>query len=307
MRRVLIFGLTSLMLAAVPACSRQDRDHPRMRSAERASSPSILLGLIPEQNVFRQMERYEPLAEYLSRRTGTKVRLKVLLRYGNIINNFVSEGLDGAFFGSFTYALAHVRLGVRVVARPESTEGISTYHGLIFARRDSGIRTAEDMRGKRFAFVDKATTAGYLLPLVYFRRNGIDHRTYFRECYFAGTHENAILDVLERRADIGAAKNTVFERTLGADQRNTKDLVVLERSPEVPENALALRKDLAPTLVRAITATLLTMHEDPEGIEVLSAFGARRFIATTETDYRPIYQYVQQAGLDLSSYDYLNE
>jgi phosphonate transport system substrate-binding protein len=81
--------------------------------------------------------------------------------------------MDGAFFGSFSYTLAHAKLGVEVLVRPENLKGISSYHGLIFVRKDSRIRTAKDMKGKRFVFVDKATTAGYLLPLDYFLEHNI--------------------------------------------------------------------------------------------------------------------------------------
>jgi len=73
-------------------------------------------------------------------------------------------------------------------------------------------RRAQDMRGKTFAFVDKATTAGYLLPLVYFKENGInDYPTFLKETYFAGTHEDAIYDVLNRKAEITAAIGRVRE------------------------------------------------------------------------------------------------
>jgi phosphonate transport system substrate-binding protein len=120
---------------------------------ERREEKSLLIGLIPEQNIFQQVERYEPLADYLSKKCGVRIKLKVLTRYGNIVGNFVSLGMDGAFFGSFTYALAHRKLGVEVLARPEGFDGTSTYHGLIFVREDSGIRTIRDMKGKRFAFV----------------------------------------------------------------------------------------------------------------------------------------------------------
>ena len=59
-----------------------------------------MIGLIPEQNIFKQLERYQPLADYLSKKIGASIELKVLTRYGNIIDNFVSLGLDAAFFGS---------------------------------------------------------------------------------------------------------------------------------------------------------------------------------------------------------------
>ncbi len=293
-----------LILALCAGCSSQGSP-PADR---KAPARTLLIGLIPEQNIFRQLERYEPLAGYLRDRTGIAIRLSVLPRYGNIIANFKALRLDGAVFGSFTYALAHARVGVVVLARPENPAGVSTYHGLIFVRKDSGIRTARQMRGKRFAFVDKATTAGFLLPLKYFRENGVsDYRTYLGEAYFAGTHEDAIYDVLNRKADVGAAKNTVYDRLAAVDGRITRDLEILARSPDVPENGLALRADIEEPVRKALKDALLGMHNDPGGRAALEKLGARRFIETGDADYRPVFDYAREIRLDLSRYDYDND
>jgi len=241
-------------------------------------------------------------------KTGTKVKLKILRRYGNIIDNFNSAGLDGAFFGSFTYALAHAKLGVEVLARPVAPDNTSTYHGLIIVRKDNGVRNIEGMRGKRFAFVDKATTAGYLLPLDYFRRHGIsNYKEYLKEAYYAGTHEDAIYDVLNKKADIGAAKNTVFKRLAAADPRIREELSVLERSPDVPENGIALRKDIDEPVRRKLKETLLNMHLDPEGKQALERLGALRFTETTNEEYGVVVKYAEGINLNLSTYDYVND
>jgi phosphonate transport system substrate-binding protein len=285
---------------------REVGSEPAPKPASKA--PSLLIGLIPERNIFKQIERYEPVTGYLSKKMGINIELKVLTRYGNIIENFVSLGLDGAFFGSFTYALTHAKIGVEAVARPENLNGISTYHGLLFVRKDSGIRSAEDMAGKRFAFVDKATTAGYILPLVYFKEQGIkDYKAFLKETYFTGTHEDAIYDVLNKKADIGAAKNTVFFKLSAKDSRIKNELVILQRSPDVPENCLAVRKDLDASVKHKLKQVLLNMHTDPDGIEVLRNFGAEKFIETTTDDYASVYQYAQEIGLNLETYDYLND
>jgi phosphonate transport system substrate-binding protein len=200
-------------------CSEQ----PEAPSKDETPAQKFNLGLIPEQDLFSQKERYEPLARYLSEKVGLNVEIKILSRYGNIIDNFVSGELDGAFFGSFTGALAIKKIGVIPLARPVWLDGASTYYGMIFVRKDSGIKNANDMRGKRFAFVDKATTAGWLLPLQFFHVNGIeDFNNWFAETYFTGTHEDAIYDVLNKKADIGAAKNTVFYRLAEKDSRHPK-------------------------------------------------------------------------------------
>ena len=302
---VLFLLLTVLLSLGPLACTAENESPEAVREEY---TRTLLIGLIPEHNIFKQMERYEPLASYLSEKTGIRIQLKILSRYGNIINNFTTLGLDGAFFGSFTYALANTRVAVDVVARPESPQGVSTYYGMIFVRKDSGISSAAQMRGKRFAFVDKATTAGYLLPLKYFRDNGIDdYQEYFSETYFTGTHEDAIYDVLNKRAEVGAAKNTVYFRLAQSDRRILEELEIITQSPEVPENALALRSDLDKSLRSRIKDALLGMDKDPEGMEVLKNFGQARFIETTNRDYDPVFQYAEAAGLDLSTYDWMNE
>ena len=301
MYRIVLAGC--VILALVTGCKKVEK----ASQPEKPQGNPLVIGLIPEQDIFSQVERYRPLADYVSRKIGRKIELKMLTRYGNIVNNFVSSGMDGAFFGSFTYTLAHAKLGVEVLARPVNLDGTSTYYGLLFVRKDSGIISIKEMRGKRFVFVDKATTAGYLLPLEYFHHNGVkNYRTYLGETYFAGTHEDAIHDVIEKKADIGAAKNTVFERMAKDDPRINKELLVLVKSPEVPENGLAVRRDLDETLKQDIKAALLTMDKEAAGQAVLRTFGAQRFIETTDNDYAPVIEYAREIGLNLSTYDYLN-
>jgi phosphonate transport system substrate-binding protein len=306
-RRVRKTSLVIILCAAVlAACSRQEAPPPP--KPKPTPGKTLRIGLIPEQNIFKQLERYQPLAGYLSRKVGAKIKLKILPRYGNIIDNFQSEKLDGAFFGSFTYALAHAKIGVSAVARPLALDNTSTYYGVIFIRRDSGIRTIKDMKGKRFAFVDKATTAGYLLPLEFFYEGGVkDYKTYFKETYFTGTHQDTIYDVLNKRADAGAAKNTIYYRLAREDPRIGMELKILTRSPDVPENGLAMRRDLDGSLKKQFKEVLLGMHDDPMGKEILKQFGAIRFIETTEEDYRAVYEYARHIGLDLASYDYIND
>jgi phosphonate transport system substrate-binding protein len=215
--------------------------------------------------------------------------------------------MDGAFFGSFTYTLAHAKVGAEALARPVALDNTSTYYGMIFVRKDSRIRTARDMKGKRFAFVDKATTAGYLLPLEYFHEHGIsDYKRYLKEAYFTGTHENAIYDVLNRKADIGAAKNTMFQRLAKADPRIMKELVALERSPDVPENALALRVDIDASVRDLLKDALLKMNLDPDGKKVLERFGALKFIETTNKEYDVVRKYAEDIHLNLATYEYMN-
>lgn len=302
-----IFALVCLGAILVAGCTQSDT--PTSKSPEGAAQEkALLIGLVPEQRSIEQMQRYEPLAYYLSKKLGREVKFTSLPRYGSIIDNFVSAKLDGGFFGSFTYVLTNARAGVEVLARPENEKGLSTYHGVIFVRRDSGVRTVGDMRGKRLALVDKATTAGYLWPLVYFAKAGVkDYRTYFSESKFSLTQEGAVLDVLNGKADVGVAKNTVFDRVAAEDKRVRDELVILDRSPEIPENALAMRKGINPEVTKRLREALLTMNNDQDGRNALTKLGAARFIQTSDQDYASVVSLAREAKLNLATYNYLNE
>ena len=274
-----------------------------------ANAPVVFrVGLIPEQDIFTQMRRHQPLFDYLEKKLGINIEVQVLSRYGNLIDNFTELQLDAAFFGSFSGALAINKLGVTPLARPHHIEGLSSYYGMIFVRRQSGINSAADTHGKRMVFVDRATTAGYLLPLDYFKENGIeDYTSWFASYYFAGTHEDAILEVLKGYADIGAAKNTIFYQLARQNPQILEDLQILATSPHVPESTFAVRKHLPESLTTLLREQLLSLHQTSEGRKVLDALGAQRFISTTANDFQPVFDYAQHLGIDLSTYQYRND
>lgn len=268
----------------------------------------LTLGLIPEQNVFDQVARYKPLQDYIAKKTGMDVKLTMLLRYGNIIERFTQSRLDGAFWGSFTGAMAIKKLGIKPIARPLGLDGSSTYRGYIFVRKNSKIRNVADMRGKTVAFVERATTAGYIFPIAYFRENGVnDIEGYFKEYYFTGSHDAAMRAVLNGEADIGTAKSTIFDLVARTDPRVNRDLIVLAESPKVPSNGLGVGKNLKPEIKRQLKNVLLGMNRDGEGVAILQRFGALKFIPTAKEDYSPVFDIARKAGIDVEGYAYVNQ
>lgn len=273
------------------------------------SGPQRLrVGLIPERNVFDQVARYEALAEHLSGELGPHFELTMLSRYGNIVDRILREELQAAFLGSFTGALASAQLGMEPIARPVNPDGTSTYYGLIFVRVDSGIETVADMKGKRLALVERATTAGYVFPLAYLQDNGVDDpEAHFSEVRFWGSHDASLDAVLENRADVGAAKNTVLEWQTEKDPRIAQKLRILATSPRVPSNGLFISSFVDRKLKDRIAEVLLGLHSAPEGREILIRLGAERFELTRTEDYRPVFDLAEGAGIDIEHYSYINQ
>ena len=268
-----------------------------------AREESLVIGLLPEMNVFKQRERFELLAPYLSKHMGIEVKLTIL-SYGNIIEKFKDGEVDGAFLGSFTGALAISQLGIVPLARPVDMDGISTYQGYIFARKDSNIKTLADMKGKSLALVEK-TTAGYVFPLAWVKRYGIDSiNTYFSEQFISGSHDRSIALVLNGKADVGAAKSTIYKNMQKWQPRIDKELVILANSLRVPSNALCVSERLDQQYREKLKYLLLNMRSDPEGRNVLKQLGANRFVETSTDQYQPVLDLAEEAGMDLKKYDY---
>ncbi|MBI4681565.1 MAG: phosphate/phosphite/phosphonate ABC transporter substrate-binding protein [Nitrospirae bacterium] len=268
----------------------------------------LTIGLIPEQNVFKQMKKYKPLGDYIEKKTELKIKFIVLPRYGNIIESFEKKHMDGAFWGSFTGAMAIKKLGIRPIARPVNPDGNSTYTGYIFVHKYSVIDSVDRMRHSIIAFVDKATTAGYVYPVAYLREHGVaDIKSFFKEFYFTGSHDAAIYAVLNKEAEIGCAKNTIFDKLALEDPRVKEDLKIIATSPAVPSNGLAMKNNIAADIKKRLQKVLLEMDGDPEGKEVLKEFGAIKFVETTENDYAPVFDLARKAGIDLKNYNYKNE
>jgi phosphonate transport system substrate-binding protein len=307
--RLVLYCYLLILAGSLAGCGDRHDEPPTNPSPPevepaQAPPPQLLIGLIPERDMFKQRAHYAPLAKFISEKAGVTIKLKTLTSHENLATNFVNEKLDGAFLESFTFALLHKSLGIEPIARPVSPDGASTYHGIIFVRKDSGISSGLTMKGKRFAFVAQATMAGYLLPLHYFKDEGIaDYHSWFSETYFSGTHKDSIMDVLDKRADVGATRSTVFNRLGKKNTRIADELLILAQSPEVPKNTLSLRHDLDPVIKSKIKNTLLGMSADPNGKIILEQFGAKEFIETKDQDYQSVYQYAEEIGLNLATYD----
>jgi phosphonate transport system substrate-binding protein len=264
----------------------------------------IKIGLVPEQDIRQLAARYEPLAEYLSKNINSKVVLVYLDSYGEVCDKFLYKQLDAAFFGSFSYVLTHAKAQVQPIARP-TYQGTSTYRGLIVVKEDSNIKNIADMKAKKLALVHRATYAGYLYPLYYFRQQGINElERYFSKVIYTGSHDKAIFAVLRGEADIAAPKDLVYQRLIKENPVLARKLIVLSVSPPVPSNALCVSKDLDPILKTKLKDVLLNLNKKPEAKSVLESLGADKFIETRDEDYSGLYEIIKILGIDLNTYPY---
>jgi phosphonate transport system substrate-binding protein len=158
------------------------------------------------------------------------------------------------------------------------------------------------MRGKSVVFVDKATTEGYVFAMALFRRHGVeDLDSYFNRHYFSGSHASAVFAVLDGRADVGSAKDTVYDQLVSRDRSIGSELSIIATSPPVPEVTLCIKSDLEPELLEKLRTSLLTMDQTIEGHRVLKKLAARRFVPANPDDFAVVSEMAEDAGVNMPS------
>jgi len=195
----------------------------------------LLIGIEPEHNIFDQVERYRYLAGYLSDRLGVNVRLTIMSRYGEVIKRFKALKLDGAFLTSYTAYMGIKELHLVPIANPVSLNGESTSQGYIFARKDSDIRSINDMAGNSFVFVDPATLEGYLFPLAFFQHHGV--RDFFIDYIFPAPMPRPSLRYSTDGPTSGPPKiryTPTWSAMIRPSSRNWKSLPCPQKFPKSP-------------------------------------------------------------------------
>lgn len=269
---------------------------PRFCSA--AQKQELLIGIEPEHNIFDQVRKYRAMSRYLSDHLGIEVKLTIMSRYGEVVKRFRSMHLDGAILSPFTTELAIRELGLTPVAVLEREDGSVVSKGLVFVRQDSELKNVNDMRGKSVVFVDPATTEGYVFARAFFRKNGVDDmNSFFDRHYFSGSHTSAVYAVLDGRAEIGAAKDTVYNQLVKKDPSMGNELRIIAESPPVPEVTLCMKSDLEPMLMEKLRISLFKMDQTVEGHRVLRTLEANRFTPSGPGDFSVVSELFEEAGL----------
>jgi len=230
------------------------------------------------------VEMYQPLMEYLSAKIGRPIEFHPLGSIAEILRKLDSGEIDASIVGSSGGARAIRTLGAVPAARPEKG-GISGYRGCIIVRRDSGLRKIEELKGKRFDYVEKGTSAGYIYPRGLLVERKLDPDAFFGAVAFAGKHDIAVMKVLNGESDGASVKEQDLEKLSRSDPRVAAEILVLQKSGLYPDGTLLFRKGTAAATVKAVENALLGIGKDPEGKAALASVGADRYVPTGKKDF----------------------
>lgn len=265
----------------------------------RAADAPLHLVLTPSQKPTDLLKAGEEFGQALGKLVGRPVRVTIASDYAAVIEALRNRTADLAFIHPAGYVLATREAKARIVAR-NLWHGKATFTARFYVRKESGIKALEDLRGRTIAFVDPASSSGYIYPMVLLIQRGLvrdrDPKTFFREVAFAGSHDAAMRALLNGHVDAIASFDMAREQYL-KDPAERERVTWVAETPPIPEAGIAAREGLdAATVARAREALL--QIRGPAYADLLKRlYDIDGFEGADDRDYDPV-----RAAVDLLGY-----
>jgi phosphonate transport system substrate-binding protein len=207
---------------------------------------------------------------------------------------------------TFGYALANKKYGAEArltVLR----HGSATYQSQFITRSDSTIKKIEDLEGKKLAFVDPASTSGYLVPLKTLKDKNIKAK----ETVFAMKHDSVVSMVYQGQVDAGATFYSPPSE--GGNIEDARRLVktqypdveqkvrIVELSQPVPNDPIVFRKEMPEEMKAKITQAFKDFIKTADGKTAFNEiYGVTELKDATDADYTATLKMYEDLGVNLN-------
>ena len=263
---------------------------------EAAAQKPLHLVLTPSQKPTDLMAAGEEFAVALGKLVGQPIRLTVASDYAGVIEALRNKTADLAFVHPGGYVLANREAKAMIIAK-DRWHGNTSYTSRIYVRKESGIKSLEELKGKTMAFVDPASASGYIYPMVMLIQKGLvqnkDPKTFFRDVLFAGSHDAGLLALLNGHVDALASFDQAREQYL-KDPAQRERLVWIAESLPIPEGGICGREGLDPAVVAKVRAALLQMRGPAYEPMLKKLYDIDGFEPAEDAEYGPV-----RAAMDL--------
>jgi len=263
------------------------------------AAEGLHLVLTPSQKPTDLLATGEEFGKVLGGLVGMPVRVTVASDYAAVIEALRNRTADLAFVHPGGYVLASREAKAVIVAR-NLWHGKSSFTSRIYVRKNSGVAALEDLRGKTIAFIDPASSSGYIYPMVLLIERGLvknrDPKTFFREVVFAGSHDAGMRALLNGHVDALASFDMAREQYL-TDPAERERIVYVAETPSIPEAGIAARGGLDPAVFAKVRAALLQIRAPAHAALLKRLYEIDGFAPADDRDYDPVRAAIELLGV----------
>jgi phosphonate transport system substrate-binding protein len=235
------------------------------------------IGILGGENAQDRMTSNECVRAYVEDLLAVPTKIFTPADYDGVIQGLLGGTIDMAWLGASAYAKTYMTdpEAVDVVLVKTNLDGSYAYHSIGMARKDSGITSLEDLKGKKFGFGDPNSTSGYLIPAVEIPQitgASMENGAYFGEVVFTGGHEQTIVAVVNGDVDGGVTwadgqgdwedgyNSGALRKAVDSGLVDMNDIVEIWKSKPIPEGPIVLRRALPADVKTKVTEFLKGLH-----------------------------------------------
>ena len=256
----------------------------------------LRISAIPDENPQEMLRIYTPFADYLAKEIGVPVKFTPVVDYAATVEGLAANKLDMVWYGGLTSVQAARRAkgATRIVMRKEDAEFKSHF----ITRKETGIRSLKDLKGKTFSFGSVSSTSGHLMPRFYLLKGGINPEKDFSKFGFSGAHDATAAWVEASRVDAGALNFLVWDKLVDTKKVDTGKVVIFWTTPPYVDYVWTVRGGLDRSLMEKISKAFVKLdYKKPEDKKLLDLHRTKGYIPAKDADWKGIEEAALAAGL----------
>ena len=287
MRILNLLGGTSLLLLLLVFSTTASGDNtPSVITGK----DGLVLGLLPIVSPERLVQRFEPLAHYLTHELDVQVVLETAPSYRDFIKRTAEEGrYDILFTAPHFYYLAQrisrYRVAVRVAGMPMDA--------VIVVPKASRIFTLDDLRGRKLA-TPPSLSLGTLLTRdrLISVGGGLAAEITLVE---TPTHNASPLSTVNGSTDAASLMTPVFRRMAPEIKEQVR---VIAKTASTPHMPFSVAPWISADLAEAFASAMVETKNTPEGKALLKHLGWPGFVAAEPVEYDAFGSFAAEIKID---------
>ena len=292
MKKLLLALISCVFIFSVVGCSSKKEE-------KKSDEKVIKMGFVPLKNSEQLVEDVKPIADYLSQKMGVKVEAFTASNYIGVVEGIGSGSVDFGIIPPFSAVLAQKQSNAQPLLTSKGKIGKSGYTAELYVRKDSGIKSLEDVKGKKVAFVDPSSSSGYIYPGAMLVKAGInlDKDISYQ---FSGGHDKSLQLLLNKDVDVIATFDGVEERYGKDFPAALTDIEKLASSDTIPGIMVTASSKMDKDLQEKLKQALLDMDKDPKMKELFTKmFSITGFEEVDQTAYNKVEETAKVMNVDL--------
>lgn len=257
--------------------------------ASLSNEKEYIIGIHPLHNPKRLHEIFGPIANYLSEKIpSANFKIEASRNYAAFDKKLYSRKFHFALPNPYQTVNA-LDKGYVVFGKMADDEN---FRGIFLVRKDSGINSVTDLKGKAVSFPAPTALAATMMPQYYLQTNGLDVMKDI-DIRYVGSQESSIMNVMLGNTVAGATWPPPWRALSKERPELSKELKVIWQTSPLPNNSLIVRDDIDEKTLRKVKEIILSLHEHESGRAWLSKMELSKFEQATDQTYQPVVEFLE--------------